>query len=148
VYLRAQWNRADYFSNNGRKTVEPVVINNNSTTVGRIKEQFGNVHAITQNRRQQAHKIHTGDYWQPQGTEISPLIEPLSRRQQAHMSYRFSDQLKTQLSSGKLPSGNAGRKRKSFREIDPILISSAMPFINELTGRRLNTAPTRLARLL
>jgi hypothetical protein len=144
VYLRTQQSRTQSLPNNGRNAIEAVVINNNSSSVGRIKEQLGKVHPLMHSRRLQAHKSHVADDWQPKGLDISPLVEPLSLRHQAHLSYNFSAHMQDQLGAGKLSVGNDGRKRRSFRDIDPISISPAIPLTNEITGRRLANALPRL----
>jgi len=144
VYLRTQRAGAKSLLNSGRNAVEAVAINNDGSSVERMKEQLGKVHALTGGRRLQAHKSHVADDWQPKGLQISPLIEPLSRRLQAHMSYRFSTQLQLQLGAGRLNADNAGRRRRAFRDIDPISISSDMPITNEITGRQLQTLPRLL----
>ena len=143
MFLRNQKSYAQAASNQGRNAIAPVVINNNKA-IGRIPQQFGQIHPSLENRRQQAHRAHTRDHWESRGPSIQPLIEPLPKRHQVTMTYRFTPQLQKQLSAGRLNVGNEGRIRKSFRDIDPIHISQELPMTNSVTGRQLNHALPRL----
>ena len=144
MFLRNQQTYASASANQGRNAITPVVINNDRVSVGRMAQQLGQVHSSALDRRQQAHRAHTADAWQPRGPSINPLGEPLPRRQQVAMTYRFDPHLQQQLSTGRMNSGNQGRVRKSFRDIDPVHISPQIPVINAVTGRTRHTLPPLL----
>lgn len=145
VFLRNQQSYARATANQGRDAIAPVVINNDRVSVGRIPQQLGQLHPGSIDRRQQAHRAHIADTWQPRGPSINPLVEPLPRREQVAMTYRFDLHLQRQLSAGRLHVGNQGRLRKSFRDIDPINISPQIPVTNPITGRSHQSLPPLLS---
>ena len=144
MFLRNQKAYAQAAANQGRNAISPVVINNSRFAVGRMAEQFGQIHPAHADRRQQAHRAHTADNWDPRGPSIKPLIEPIPQRHAVAMTYRFSPHLQKQLSAGRMNRGNEGRIRKSFRDIDPIHISPDMPMTNAVTGSNIRSALPRL----
>lgn len=144
MFLRNQQSYARAAANHGRNAIAAVVINNDRVSIGRMPQQLGQVHVSSLDRRQQAHRAHTADAWQPRGPSINPLVEPLPLRQQVAMTYRFDLHLQRQLSAGRLHVGNQGRLRKSFRDIDPIEVSPQVPMTNPVTGRSRQSLPPLL----
>lgn len=144
MFLRNQQSYAGAASNQGRNAIAAVVINNDRVSVGRMPQQLGQVHMSSLDRRQQAHRSHIADTWEPRGPSFNPPVEPLPRRQQVAMTYRFDLHLQRQLSAGRLHVGNQGRLRKSFRDIDPIDVSPQVPMTNAVTGRSRQSLPPLL----
>lgn len=121
----------------GRRAVRAVMINNsNGGSVGRIKEQLGSIHPQHFDKRLQAHRSHIRDSWDPRGYSPNPMIQPMPIRQQTQLFHGLPGDTQRELSQGFQTQKNQGRTRQRFEEIEPIKVSTEVPFSNPVTGRR------------